>query len=160
MAKSPNLNELNVPPEFSGPGQLLLYTRYGDPRDAGFEQKWMNLWDVKKEFPWFPVRDIYIHKHFRPMLEEAFKELSVMGLQDELKTCDGCFDIRMLSGGNQVLSIHSWGAAIDLNAKDNPLGSFGKWSDSFIAIMEKHDICCGQSWNGRRDPMHFAMING
>ncbi len=160
MAKSTQAKELNVPAAFSGLGQLLLYTRYGDPRDPGFEQKWLTVWDVKDAFPWFPKRRLYIHKHFQPMLEAAFKDLSVLNLQEEILTYDGCFNLRMIRGSRSVLSVHAWGAAIDLNAKENPLGGAGQWSEAFIAVLEKHDICCGQSWNGRKDPMHFAMVTG
>jgi hypothetical protein len=160
MAKSSKPTELNVPPAFSGTGQLLLYTRYGDPRETGFEPKWMMLWDIRKAFPWFPKRSIYIHKHFRPMLEAAFHELVLTNLHEEIKTYDGCFNIRMVRGSRSVLSTHAWGAAIDLNARENPLGSAGKWSPQFITVMEKHEVCCGQSWKGRKDPMHFAMVDG
>lgn len=152
--------ELQVPLAFSGQGQLLLYTRYGDPRDAGFEQKWMMTWEIKEQFPWFPKSQLYIHKHFQPILEAAFKEILVLNLQDEIKTCDDDFNIRMVRGSDSVLSTHAWGVAIDMNAKDNPLASNGKWSQAFLDVMEKHQICCGQNWNGRKDPMHFSMVNG
>jgi hypothetical protein len=59
-----------------------------------------------------------------------------------------------------VLSVHSWGAALDLNAEENPLGSNGKWSDDFISVMHQNGIYCGQLWDGRKDPMHFSMVNG
>jgi hypothetical protein len=26
--------------------------------------------------------------------------------------------------------------------------------------MEQCDIICGQNWTGRKDPKHFAMVNG
>lgn len=160
MADVAKTQNLNVPPAFSGQGQLVLYTRYGDPREPGFEQKWMTIWELKNDFPWFPKKRIYIHKHFQPMLEAAFKEMSMLNLFSEIQTYDGCFNIRMVRGSRSVLSTHAWGAAIDLNAKENPLAGTGQWSAAFIAVMEKHGICCGQSWNGRKDPMHFAMVNG
>lgn len=150
---------VNIPVEFSGPAQLILFTRYGDPREAGFEQKWITDWFVQEQFPWYPKRQICVHKHFRSLLEKAFKDLTVLGLQDEIKTSDKGFNIRTIKG-SPVLSLHSWGAAIDLNAADNPTGSAGKWSKEFIEVMVNNQIFCGQNWIGRKDPMHFAMVNG
>lgn len=154
------LATVTPPPEFSGPAQLILFTRYGDPRDAGFEQKWITRWNVREVHPWFPKRAINIHKHFWPILDAAFKKLVALDLHHEIKTYDGCFGIRNLRGSKGVLSLHSWGAAIDLNAKDNLLGSTGRWSAAFIKAMTDAGVYCGQSWEGRKDPMHFAMVNG
>lgn len=152
--------ELHIPPEFSGAAQLVLYTRYGDPRKPGWENKWMTLWTVQEHFPWFPKKRIYLHKHFKPLLENAFTALSVAGLQEEIQTFDGAFHIRNIRGSRAVLSVHSWGAAIDLNARLNPLGSSGQWSEAFLDIMTRHHIYPGQLWHGRKDPMHFAMVDG
>jgi hypothetical protein len=158
--KNNEKNSLELPLAFSGPGQLLLYTRYGDPRDAGFEQKWLVIWEIKDQFPWFPKISICIHKHFRPMLEAALTELLVMNLHVEIKSVQESFKVRMITGSTGVLSVHSWGVALDMNAEQNPLGSSGTWSPAFLEVMRKHKICCGQDWEGRKDPMHFAMFNG
>ena len=157
---TPNNDNLTLPPEFSGKAQLILFTRYGDPRDAGWENKWVNDWHIRQSFPWFPQDTIRIHKHFRPLLEEAFTALSANDLHREIKTFDGCYQIRTIGDSNTVLSVHSWGAGIDLNARENPIGSQGVWSDSFINIISNHNIFCGQSWTGRKDPKHFAMVDG
>lgn len=153
-------NELELPMAFSGPAQLLLYTRYGDPREAGFEHKWLSIWEVREQFPWFPKSTICIHKHFRPLLEAALKELLVMNLHTEIKTVDEDFHIRMIHGSTGVMSVHSWGAALDMNAAQNPLGSSGAWSNAFLTVMRKHHIYCGQDWEGLKDPMHFSLVNG
>jgi hypothetical protein len=153
-------NELELPLAFSGPAQLLLYTRYGDPRENGFEQKWIALWEIKDQFPWFPKTSIRLHKHFKPLLEEALKEILVMNLQGEIKTVHDDFSVRMISGSTDVMSVHSWGVALDMNAEINPLGAAGKWSEAFLAVMRRHHIYCGQDWEGLKDPMHFSMING
>ncbi len=151
--------ELNIPQCFSGPAQLLLYTRYDDPRTLGWEHKWITQWNVQLAHPWFPEREIKIHKHFYPLLHDAFTELELIGLHTEIKSCDAHFNIVHFAD-SPVLSVHSWGAAIDLNAGDNPMGSAGKWSDDFISIMRKHGIYCGQLWSGNKEPMHFAMVDG
>ena len=154
-----NRNELTLPPAFSGPAQLVLYTRYDDPRLPGWENKWITNWHVQQLHPWFPQQEVRIHKHFWPLLQDAFLELEKLGLYTEIKTFDGCHELASLPG-SPVLSVHSWGAALDLNAADNPHGSLGTWSSEFIKVMEKNGIHCGQNWTGNKDPMHFAMVDG
>jgi hypothetical protein len=154
------LHDITPPIEFSGQGQLVLYTRYGDPRDIGFENKWLTDWHVRKRFPWFPEENIVIHKHFKAILEQTFAELELLRLHNEIKQVNEAYSLRTIKGSSVVLSVHSWGAAIDLNAAVNPLGSMGTWSQAFIDVMERNDICCGQTWQPRKDPMHFSMVNG
>jgi hypothetical protein len=140
-----------LPVAFAAPAQEALYRRYGDLRSAGWEARWMELWLICETFAWFPQNRIYIHKDFKAVLAPALKALEAKGLHKEVKTCDGCYS---------VLSVHSWGAAIDLNARENPMATAGKWSLAFIETMSSHKLYCGQSWTGRKDPMHFAMVNG
>jgi hypothetical protein len=140
--------------------QDKLTAKYGNPKDSNFESKWMVKWEVKKEFSWFPKTSIYIHKDFKAKLQIAFARLELLHLHTEIKTFDGCFNIRFVRGSKSVYSIHSWGCAIDLNAVANPLASSGVWSNDFIKVMVNSDIYCGQNWIGRKDPMHFASVNG
>ncbi len=148
------------PIAFAAPAQQELFHAYGDPRVPGWESQWMTLWKVGEEFPWFPKPAIYLHKDFKALLQKAFKQLEEQGLHKEIRSCDGCFNIRHVRGSYSVLSVHSWGAAIDLNARDNPLGTSGRWSAPFLEVMNGCRIFCGQLWTGRKDPMHFAMVNG
>ena len=150
---------LRLPPAFSGPAQFLLYTRYDDPRAAGWEHKWLTTWHVQQLHPWFPVKELRIHKHFVPLLQSAFLELESRGLHIEINTAHDCHKIKYLQD-SPVLSVHSWGAGIDLNAMENPAGTVGKWSDDFINVMKKNGIHCGQLWTGIKEPMHFAMVDG
>ena len=146
--------------DFSALSQRYLLGAYGDPRATGWQYRWMTLWEVGKEFPWFPKSRIYIHKDFQRVLRGAFAALVRQGLHKEIKTCDGSYNLRKLRGSFSVLSVHAWGCAIDLNARQNPMGSEGQWSAEFIAVMAEHRVFCGQLWEGRKDPMHFALVNG
>lgn len=146
--------------DFSGPAQQMLYRRYGDPRDEGWAGRWVEAWQIQKDFPWFPAEEIYLHKDFKPRLRDAFKELEQKGLHKEIQSFDGAFCIRNVRGSECALSIHSWGAAIDMNAVQNPVGTAGKWTCSFLEVMLLNGVFCGQNWVGRKDPMHFAMVNG
>jgi len=138
-----NSNELKLPAAISGPAQLVLYTRYDDPRAPGWDSKWITNWHVHQLHPWFPGREIKMHKHFWPLLQDAFLELGKLGLHSELKSCSSCHELASVPG-SPVLSVHSWGAAKDLNPADNPKGTIGSWSDDFLSIMESHSIHCGQ----------------
>ncbi|RYD57845.1 MAG: M15 family peptidase [Sphingobacteriales bacterium] len=158
MSNTPQ--DITPPVEFSGEGQLLLYTRYGDPRDSGFENKWITSWHVQNRFPWFPQENIMVHKHFKTILEQAFAELELNGVHAEIKEINETYSLRTVKGSSEVLSVHSWGAAIDMNATDNPLGSMGNWSQTFIDVMQRNEIHCGQLWLPRQDAMHFSMVNG
>ena len=152
-------DNIKIPVAFSGNAQLVLYTRYDDPRAPGWENKWLTNWHVQQLHPWFPVEEIRIHKHFWPLLRDAFLELEQLGLHNEIKTFHCCYKMMHLQD-SPVLSVHSWGAAIDLNSEDNPRGTTGKWSDELLRVMQKHGIYCGQKWIGNAEPMHFAMVDG
>jgi len=152
-------NDIRLPSEFSGSAQFTLFTRYDDPRVAGWENKWIFSWKVQQLHPWFPANEIKVHKHFWPLLNDAFSALKKYGLYNEIKSCHRCYQLAQLPD-SPVLSVHSWGAAIDLNAKDNPLGSVGAWSEGFIKIMSDNGIYSGQNWTGNKEPMHFAMVDG
>ena len=152
-------SDIKIPQAFAGPGQLVLFTRYDDPRTPGWEGKWLTNWHVQQLHPWFPEEHIRIHKHFWPMLHDAFTELERLGLQFEIKTFHQGHKLLHLAD-SPVLSVHSWGAAIDLNAEENRMGTVGAWSDGFIKVMVRNGIYCGQTWTGSMEPMHFAMVNG
>lgn len=145
---------------YNGKVQRELYRLYGDPRVKGWGNKWMVVWKVKQEFPWFPAEKIYIHKHFKAKLQIALRILETGNLHHEIKTFDGCYNVRMVRGTETILSVHSWGCAIDLNAQENPLGAESSWSYDFINVMEHCGIYCGSRWQGRPDGMHFALVNG
>ncbi|MCD6012739.1 MAG: hypothetical protein K0Q79_2601 [Flavipsychrobacter sp.] len=93
------------------------------------------------------------------MLHDAFTRLGHLGLHDEIMTYFRGYQLFQLHE-SPVLSVHSWGAAIDLNAEINPIGSVGKWSEEFIDAMTANGIFCGQCWTGVKEPMHFGMVDG
>jgi hypothetical protein len=92
--------------------------KYGDPT----KESSMTLWDVPKELEIgvLPKR-LYCNKDMILPLTKAFKNLISTGCVKELKTWDGCFNIRK-KRGLASMSLHSWGIAIDVNASDNVLG--------------------------------------
>lgn len=101
-----------------------------------------------------PTERIFCNKDIHLPLHEAFENILTAGCEAELKTFDGCYNVRMVRGSSTVFSLHSYAIAIDLNAKDNPLGGRSSWSDQFIRCFT--DV--GWIWGGdftRKDPMHL-----
>ena len=85
--------------------------------------------------------------------------LSALGLD----IYGGAYNFREKRGLHEV-SLHAYGAAIDLDPDHNPLQhgrrvktTFPAW---FIAIFEKYGATWGGSFRGRKDAMHFQFASG
>jgi hypothetical protein len=126
--------------------------KYGDPtKESG-----MTLWDVPKELEIgvLPKR-LYCNKDMILPLTKAFKNLISTGCVKELKTWDGCFNIRKKRGLTSM-SLHSWGIAIDVNAAWNQLNMTPTLSKEFVNCF----VTAGFEWGGlweRSDGMHFQL---
>jgi hypothetical protein len=145
-----------------------MISKYGMP-DGHYQSEWCVLWEIQKDFPWFPTKRIFLNKDFKDMLFASFTAVQSGGLQSEIKKFDGCLVVRNVRGMNSY-SAHAWGAAIDLNAQDDPMvikpvglitaqDRLGKWSQGFVDAMISGGIHYGGYFKNRPDPMHFAMLN-
>jgi len=126
--------------------------KYGDPT----KESSMVLWDVPAnlEVGVIPKR-LYCNKDMVAPLSQAFKNLIDTGFVKELKTFDGCFNIRKKRGLSSM-SLHSWGIAIDINAAWNALNATPTLSAGFVKCF----IDAGFEWGGtweRKDGMHFQL---
>lgn len=132
------------------PAQCL--TKYGDP----VKENNMILWDVpvELEIGVIPKR-LYCNKDIVSPLSHAFQNLINRGLVSELKTFDGCFNIRKQRGA-QSQSLHSWGVAIDVNAAWNGLGKQPVLTPGFVACFTDAGFDWGGTWK-RLDGMHFQL---
>jgi len=135
----------------------IIISKYGEP-GAAYQSKFCEIWEVKKEFPWFPANRIFINKDFKIKLQLAFKNLEAKKLHVEIKTFDGCYNDRAARGIN-VRSLHAWAMAIDINAAQNPLGGKVMFSQPFLQCFRAAGLFCGADWT-RKDGMHFALFNG
>jgi hypothetical protein len=145
--------------------QTILTARYGPPTHD-YLVKYCTVWHIQQEFPWFPVASFLVNKDFQAKLRLAFQALEKAGIHTEIKTYDGCYNDRDVRGSSSA-SLHSWAAALDMNAADNPMTRdpdpvkrHGKWSPLFIQIMKGAGIYWGGDWVSRADPMHFGLQNG
>ena len=127
-------------------------TRYGSPE----LEKNMILWDVPPllEIGVIPKR-IYCNKDMIEPLSKAFANLIKTGHINELKTWDGCFNIRQKRGA-VTKSLHSWGVAIDVNAAWNPMGKEPKLSQGFVKCFKVAGFDWGGDWD-YPDGMHFQL---
>lgn len=129
------------------------FKKYGPP---AADNKCMTLWDVPEELEIGVIpKRIYCNKDLVKPLEKAFKALVKSGAVSELKTWDGCFNIRKIRGGNSM-SLHSWGLAIDVNAFENGLNIEPKLSPKFVKCFTDAGFDWGGVWT-RRDGMHFQL---
>jgi len=127
--------------------------KYGQP---AADNKCMTVWDVPTELEIGVIpKKIYCNKDMVEPLKKAFTLLKDRGLADDLKTYDGCFNIRKSRGLNS-LSLHSWGIAIDFDAFENGLNVEPKISPSIVACFIEAGFEWGGTWK-RKDGMHFQL---
>ena len=114
------------------------------------------IWDVPAnlEIGLIPKK-IYCNKDLIGPLSQAFKKLIDSGAIKELKTWDGCFNIRNKRGLSSM-SLHSWAIAIDVNAFENGLGQTPKLSKLFVECFISSGFDWGGTWT-RKDGMHFQL---
>ena len=126
--------------------------KYGDPN----LQRAMIMWDVPgyMEIGVIPKR-IYCNRDMIEPLSKAFHNLIQTGHVKELKTWDGCFNIRK-KRGLASMSLHSWGIAIDVNAFENGLNQTPKLSPGFVKCFTDAGFDWGGLWK-RKDGMHFQL---
>lgn len=158
--------------------QEQLITKFSNPMVAenrkAFEKKWMVMYDLPADVlaanPVLPSR-IYMNKLVVQPFENVLKELLRLGLLKEIKTYDGCFNVRFQRGSTVKLSRHSFGLAYDFNAAWNPLvkvktppgrdilrKQYVKWSEPFLQVWRDNGFSCGADWTYSLDGMHFEYV--
>jgi len=126
--------------------------KYGDPS----KEHNMFMWDVPTELEigHIPKR-IYCNKDLSGPLSHAFRNLIDRGIVGQLKTWDGCFNIRKKRGG-ATSSLHSWGIAIDVNAAWNGFGKTPTMSPEMVKCFTDAGFDWGGTWK-KPDGMHFQL---
>lgn len=128
------------------------FVRYGEPE----KEAAMVLWDVPTELEIGVIpKRIYCNRDMVKPLTQAFRNLIDRGLVGELKTWDGCFNIRKKRGAKSA-SLHSWGVAIDVNAAWNGFGKAPTMSPEFVKCFTDAGFDWGGLWR-LRDGMHFQL---
>lgn len=122
------------------------------------DNKWLTLFDVPTELEIGVIpKRIYCNKDLISPISFAFRNLINRDFVKELKTWDGCFNIRK-KRGSKSMSLHSWGIAVDLNAFENGLNQMPKLSPGFVKCFTDAGFDWGGYWQ-RKDGMHFQLAN-
>lgn len=126
--------------------------KYGPPEKEAF----MVVWDVPfaLEVGFLPDK-VYCNKDMIEPLTKAFKNIVDRGLKDQVKTWDGCFNIRKKKGGSTA-SLHSWGIAIDINAAWNGYNKPVTMSKELAQCFKDAGFDWGGDWSVK-DGMHFQL---
>jgi hypothetical protein len=130
------------------------YAKWGDP--ATNEGKFMVLWDVPTSLEIGVIpKKIYCNRAMIEPLTHAFNNIISRGLIRQLKTWDGCFNIRTKRGATSA-SLHSWGIAIDINAAWNGFGKTPTISSELVKCFTDAGFDWGGIWS-KPDGMHFQL---
>lgn len=121
------------------------------------EGKWVRKNIVREQVPL--LGRIQCHRKLIPLVRSAMAEIRSEGMSDLVKTYSGCYAPRTTLGvPGASISHHAWGAAIDINAPDQPFGEEPTPKQARLAeIMERW----GFVWGGRfivPDPHHFEWL--
>jgi hypothetical protein len=131
----------------------MALVKYGAPE----REKNMMLWDIPDHLEVGVIpKKLYCNKDLVEPLQSAICQLIDTGHIKELKTWDGCFNIRKQRGSLSKLSLHSWGIAIDVNAAWNRLGKQPTLSQGFVKCFTDNGFTWGGNWK-RLDGMHFEL---
>lgn len=104
------------------------------------------------------VRAIWCHRLIPSALRQALEELRDQGLGHLIGSFDGCFVARHVCwDAKRPLSRHSWGIAVDVNARLFPFGSRARQDERLIAAFQRQGFAWGGEWP-TPDPMHFEMV--
>ena len=112
--------------------------------------------DVPRELQVHAIpRRIYCNKDLVTPLIRALTLVVNRGLAGQIRTWDGCFNIRTKRGGTSP-SLHSWGLAIDINAAWNRMGQPSTQDPRLVACFTASGFDWGGTW-ARPDAMHFQL---
>jgi len=142
--------------------QNQLTSYFGDPRDRSFPQGYLRTIDLR-EFGIPTFQRIYCNYVMEGPLKKALAVIAERGLIGEIKTYDGCWNIRVMKGNAGLLSVHSWGMALDLNTATNPFQRDGSeevitdFSPGFIQCFSAAGFEWGGLWHSCHDAMHFQL---
>jgi len=102
----------------------------------------------------------YAHRKLVPVFEAVFQEIARLGLQPHVRSWGGIYNFRPIRGAKAHLSLHCFGAAIDLNSESNGLGTTGDMHPGVVEVFEHFGFLWGGNFRGRTDPMHFQYATG
>lgn len=154
----------------------MAFAKFGAPGNAINEGRYMMVWNVQRDIQdafrhvvfsplntiGFPPR-VYCNNALQPMLEAGLRNAIQRSIAHFIKTWDGCYIIRAMrsspgSTATMPASLHSWGLAFDINAKENPIGRKPTMPQQLVKCFTDTGLHWGGNWKGLRvDGMHFQV---
>lgn len=147
-------------------GRAEIVQTFGNPLLEGYADACLDFLPTPKELdhafkfidPKTKLHGFYCNKLLVINFGNVYRKIVAAGLEKELHTFDGCFNIRNIRG-KESLSTHSWGIAVDHDASRNPLGAKPVMHPGIVACFEGEGFHWGGNWN-RPDGMHFQFALG
>ena len=107
------------------------------------QQSWIDRNIVTTEVPLLGT--ITCHRKLIPMVRAAIEDVMAAGLSAEIKVYSGCWASRTVARSlTAPPSYHAYGAAIDINAPQNPYGTKPTMNPEIVRIFES----VGFNWGG------------
>ena len=143
--------------------QVKSLDELGNPRSKTWQRNHLASFAIG---PGFPMTRLFCHREFGPVLQQVFIEINGEGYAKTILSYYGCYSLRLVRGGT-TWSAHAYGAAIDLNVPQNPLGapvraardcSTGEFHHEHpvVKIFKRHGCFWGGDFRHRKDKMHFC----
>jgi len=128
--------------------------RFGDP--VKNEAKHMGMFKLHdnprlKAVP----KKVYCNHILIPALRKAMANIAAKGIEAQVISWDGCFNIRNKRSGSSA-SLHSWGMAVDINAASNAYGEPPTMSEELVECFTDAGFEWGGVWK-KPDGMHFQL---
>lgn len=159
------------------PHQSQVDAFYGDPRgpDGGEAPAWVKQNIIRLKAPWRlvtawdfqPVSAIRVHKKCADSLDRVLKAIWANAGQSPQKIQEwgmhlyaGAYEFRLMRG-KTMLSMHSWGCAVDFDSARNRFGDHAPNFASLPQVLEAF-AAEGWTWGGRwhtPDGMHWQAAD-
>jgi hypothetical protein len=140
---------------------------FGDPRKAGFESSWLvNIVPpYQMYYDGHALKTIQVNKKIASVLLLVFGEILDKCGHDQKKVdaigasvFGGCYNFRPIRGASS-LSNHAFGAAIDINSNNLPLGSTKRPDIITYKAFLNQGALSGADYKNRKDSMHFEFVS-
>jgi hypothetical protein len=124
-------------------GEFAATPRSDDPAYLTIQPSWVERNIVTTQVPLLGT--VTCHRKLIPMVRGALEEIVASGLVAEIKVYSGCWAARTIARSTTAPpSTHAYGAAIDINAPQNPYGAKPTMDREIVRIFESW----GFNWGG------------
>ena len=138
-------------------GEFAAYPDAADPIQLHIDPAWIDAHLATRIVPVLGRETC--NRAFFPALEGAMRQLQREGLAHLVTSNAGCYNPELLASlPTAPPAFHAYGAAIDINAPENPFGATPTQDPRLVAVMQHW----GFNWGGTflvPDGMHFEYLS-